>query len=136
MKKLVLTATLLLLASQTFAACVGDIDDLPPGLKPAFHLNHLIGKALNEQSGGDQQNGGLCQAQGFTATQSRILVYRVYSARNRAFGRCWSFAEPTGTKASYADANAICPERNDLDRLMVCQLTVNAPVVVGTGAKA
>ena len=111
-------------------ACVGEIE-AHDGLAPVDDHN-LLTMAL-----GKPGEGKLCAGQVFEAT-APVTVYRVWTAAKdwSQLGGWWSFDVPQGPVDAYREANAICPEWSDLDRVSSCTIKLGAHVVVGPGQSA
>lgn len=112
-------------------ACTGTIGAAPAGLA------HVQDPDLLAQAVGEPGAGKLCLGAVYEVT-APVTVYRLWTA-DKAYtqiGGWWSFEEPTGTVEDYREANAICPEWNDLDRVSRCQVKIGAHLVVGPGQSA
>lgn len=106
-------------------------------MSPPRGMREVQDPALQRQSQDATGKGKLCIAKVFEAV-SPVTVYRVWNSTKAytEFGSWWSFSVPKGPEAAYRDANAICPEWSDLDRLSVCKIKVGARVAVGPGQSA
>jgi len=111
--------------------CVGLVMSPPRGMR------EVKDDALQKKSQDATGKGKLCIAKVFEAT-SPVTIYRVWNSKKpyTAIGGWWSFTAPKGPEAAYREANAICPEWSDLDRLSVCKIKVGAHVAVGPGQSA
>lgn len=86
---------------------------------------------------GEPGAGGMCNSKVFYP-DSTIEVYRAYdtASHHSKFGRWWSFEKPAGEKASYREANAICPEWSKLDAVVMCRIKPGTYFAVGTTQSA
>lgn len=111
-------------------ACAGMIE-------PRDGLTAVDDPALLATAVGQPGEGKLCTGQVFEAT-APVTVYRVWTAAKdwSQLGGWWSFDEPVGPVEAYREANAICPEWSDLDRVSRCTVKVGARIVVGPGQSA
>ena len=75
----------------------------------------------------------------YNTTSIGLEVYRMYTASTdpkhanmaKKFGSWWSLEKPSGTKIAYMTNNAICPEYNFMNRLVVCKLNIGVLLFVG-----
>lgn len=112
-------------------ACVGSVPDTYKGL--VADKNDALLAEVDEVTG----EGGVCSGKVFKVAEP-VRVYRVYDSSRGAveYGRWWSLTRPAGPREMYREANAICPEWSELDRLVSCQLRAGTQVVVGTTQSA
>lgn len=107
--------------------CAGSVPD-----QPASGLLVSANPTLLDHARGATGAGKLCDAKVFAVTQP-IRLYRLYTAGwpNSKFGGWWAIEKPTGSKASYQSTYAVCPEWNELDRLVVCEVRPGSQIVIG-----
>ncbi len=112
-------------------ACVGSLQQPPPGLTPVQDA------ALLQQALGATGAGKICAGQVFQAKQP-VRLYRVWdgSKSYTKLGQWWSAELPQGPKAAYQRANAICPAWSALDQHVSCQLKPGSLVVIGNTQSA
>lgn len=61
------------------------------------------------------------------------FVFRTYGGGAKQCGYWWVLNPPKGSKETYFDHFAICPEWNDADNIVRCRVPVNYTAVVGIG---
>lgn len=111
-------------------ACVGEIE-APSGVR-TVEDPELLAQAIAKDG-----EGKLCTGQVYEVVEP-LTVYRVWTSAKpyTQLGGWWSFDEPQGPADAYREANAICPEWSDLDRMSRCTVKVGARIVVGPGQSA
>jgi len=120
----------------TETPCPGDIR-LPVALADKF--NAIEDDVLLQQALGEPNKGKLCQGQVYQLkANARVTVYRAWNSTNpnSKLGNWWAFQIPQGKVAQYRSDYEICYQWSPLDKLVKCNLKVDAKVVVGTGQSA
>lgn len=113
-------------------ACVGVIAPPPKGAVAETDPDAI--KTLLAAAIADTDKGSLCTGAVHRVVEP-IKVYRVWnSAKDHTQrGSWWSFDRPVGPREQYRRDNDICEDWSPLDRLIVCDLKVDARFVVGPG---
>ena len=112
-------------------ACTGSVAITDPGLLET--ANPFLLTRAKLQKG----KGGVCSAKVYAAV-APVVLYRVFDASkpHSKFGSWWSLKAPSGSKADYRAANAICKEWSALDRVISCEVRPGTQVVIGTTQSA
>ncbi|AMK78050.1 MULTISPECIES: hypothetical protein [Methylomonas] len=120
-----------LTAGTDSPACVGDV------IQPPVGMVEVVDAELRQAAEGEPGKGKLCKAKIFLV-QMPVAVYRIWDSAwpDRARGNWWTLNYPAGSRDSYRQAEAICPEWSGLDRLIVCTVKVGTRVAIGPAQSA
>jgi len=87
------------------------------------------------------EKGGIQESktERWITSTAELEVYRLYTVATspetqgmaKKYGSWWSLTNPKGKKTAYMSDNAICPEFNILNRLVVCKLNPKVELFVG-----
>lgn len=117
--------------TRDVSACAGEVIQPPAGLV------EVMDTELRQAAEGEPGKGKLCKAKIFLV-QMPVAVYRIWDSAwpDRARGNWWTLNYPAGSRDSYRQAEAICPEWSGLDRLIVCTVKVGTRVGIGPAQSA